>query len=398
MNLDYKIDITIIQILNDKQLHFNGISEALKELYRQDITNRILNLHLERLREQGIIERSEFKPGLERFCSLSKNTKLALELGLPIYVKSKLREFLLWPEKHADLNKKSYLLLLSLSAIGVSVPHPVEDDLNPPFGSFYNKKQNKAFTMSTLLPDISASDFLHRYRDFQNGWRFHYLKFRDTSDVEWYFQKLMEFKPPILGPAEQIEWIKKVRHERKLKLPPAEEGEEKRYGIVDKRLYEFMSYCVGMFGSTETIMDHVWSYERNQTKEEVEWYRYIYGEDYAKRYFIRVNEERRRLERIIGKTARERKRAKAAADADYKACFEAGDFQSPKYNSACEIQRHFVGIEEADSIKSWSYYWHQKLSGEEYNDVRANYSIITDALMNIVYPDFMKDVFHPPLQ
>jgi hypothetical protein len=425
MQLDYKIDETIIQILNDEKiikkyslfiydraaenkrekqkevleeqqlkLHFNGILEALKEYYHA-ITNRILSLHLSRLEDQRIIERSDFKPGLGRFCWLAKNIKLALQLELPINVKSERGEFSLWPETHTDKNKKSYLLLLSLAAIGVSVPEPVEDDLNPPLGAFYDNRQHKAFTMSKPLPDISASDFLHTARDFNNNRRFHYVKFKNISEVEWYFQKLMEFEPPILGPAEEIEWIKKVRHERKLKLPPSEEGEEKRYGIIDKKLHEFLSYCVGMLGSTEIIMDHVWRYERSQIAEEIEWYRYIYGEDYTKRYFTRINEKRIQMDRTIGKTIGERKRTKAAAEVKFKTCHEAGDFQSPKYKHANEILKHFAGIEETNRIKSWSYYWRQKLSSEEYREVHTNYSIIADALMNIAYPPFMKNIFQP---
>jgi hypothetical protein len=303
---------------------------------------------------------------------------------------------LLWPEKNTEVNKTSYLLLLSLAAIGVSTPKPVEDDSHPPLGAFYDEKQNKAFTMSTPIPDISVTDFFHRYRDFHDGWRFRYIKFKDVSEIEWYFQKLMEFKPPILGPAEQIEWIKKVRHERKLKLPPSKEGEEKRYGIVDKKLRDFMQRTIALLGDTEMAMRHIWRYKRKPRPEEIEWYRYIYGEHRTNSYFTRINEERTRLERIIGKTDRERKRAKAAAETDYKTCHEAGDFQSPKYNTACKIQMHLVDIERADSIKSMSYYWHQKLSSEEYRDVRTNYSIITDALMNIAYPDFMKNIFQPP--
>ena len=203
------------------KLHFNGISKAIKKYYHR-ITNRILKIHLNRLEYQKIIERSEFKPGLERFCWLPKNIKLALQLEFPIKVKSERGELLLSPERHTDINKKMYLLLLSLGAIGVSVLQRVEDDLNAPLGAFYDKKQNKAFYMTTSLPHIAARDFLHRNRDFNNGWRFRYIKFRNLSGVEWYFQKLMEFKPPILGPAEQIEWIKKHRLEKNLKWPPTD--------------------------------------------------------------------------------------------------------------------------------------------------------------------------------
>jgi hypothetical protein len=415
LKLDYKIDETIIRILNDEntiakyaplpsychdgreqlQLHFDGILKALKKLGYQELSNRILSLHLKRLEYQKIIERSESKPGLARFCWLSKNTKLALQLELPIKVKSERGEFYLWPEKHTEVNKKSYLLLLSLAAIGVSTLQPVKDDLDPPLGAFYDNKQNKAFTMSTPIPDISASDFFHRYRDFQNSWRFHYIKFKDTSEVEWYFQRLMEFNPPILDHAEQIEWIKKYRFQKNLKWPPAEEGEEKRYGIADKKLQEFMQLSIGLLGYTEMIMRHIWRYERKPVVEEIEWYSYIYGKARSTSYFIEFNEERSRVQRIIGKTDTERKRAKSVADANYKACCEAGDFQSPKYKSVCEIQNHFAGIETIDRIRSLSYQWHQKLSSEEYIDVHSNYSIIVDTLMNIAYPEFMKDVFQP---
>jgi hypothetical protein len=143
------------------------------------------------------------------------------------------------------------------------------------------------------------------------------------------------------------------------------------------------------------VMRHIWRYKRNPKLEEKEWYSYIYGKAYSTNYFIEVNEERSRLEKKIGKTTRQRKRAKAAADADYKTCLEAGDFQSPKYNSACEIQEHFAGIDTIDRIRSSPYYLHQKLSSEEYSDVHSNYGIIADILMNIAYPDFMKDVFQP---
>jgi hypothetical protein len=367
----------------------------LKKVGHQEISNRILSLHLNRLEDQKIIERSEFKPGLARFCWLSKNTKLALQLELPIKVKSERGEFLLWPEKHTEKNKKMYLLLLSLATIGFSVPKPVEDELDPPLGAFYDNKQNKAFTASTPLPDISASDFFHKHRDFDNGWRFHYIKFKDTSEVEWYFQKLMEFEPPILSSAEQIDWIKKYRLEKNLKWPPVEEGEETRYGIADKKLRDFMQLSIGLFGYTEMVMRYTWRYKRNPTLEEKEWFSYIYGKARSNSYFIEVIEERSRLEKKIGKTTSQRKRAKAAADADYTACVEAGDFQSPKYGSVCEIQNHFAGIETIDRIRSSPYYWHQKLSNEEYKDIYSNYGIIADTLVNIAYPDFMKDVFQP---
>jgi hypothetical protein len=410
MLIDYKIDKTIIQILNDEKiikqysshvhgkkngLHFNGMLEALEDYYHA-ITRRVLSLHLARLKDESnrIIDRSDFKPGLPRFYWLSRNTKLALELGLPIYLpiylKSKRREFQL--TEGTEENKKSYLLLLSLAAIGVSLPQPVEDELNAPLGSFYDQKLNKAFYMSTPLPDVAASDFLHRNRDFGNGNRFQYIKFKKKKEVEWYFQRLSEFEPPILGPAEEIEWIKMKRYERNLKLPPFEEN---RYGIVDKKLHEFMSYCVAMLSATATTMDYVWRYERGQETEERKWYEYIHGKVQAKHYFTRINEKRIQMERIIGKTTGERKKTKTAAEVDLKICREVGDFQSPKYKHAEEVLMYFVCIKQKYSLKSWPYSLHQKLSNKEYDNVRVNYSIIADALMKLAYPDFMNNIFPP---
>jgi hypothetical protein len=104
------------------------------------------------------------------------------------------------------------------------------------------------------------------------------------------------------------------------------------------------------------VMRYIWRYKRKPTLEEIEWYSCIHGKDRTSSYFMRVNEERNRLERIIRKTSKERKLAKDAADADYKRCCEAGDFQSPTYMSACEIRNHFAGIETIDRIRSSPYY------------------------------------------
>ncbi len=156
----------------------------------------------------------------------------------------------------------------------------------------------------------------------------------------------MEFKPPILDRAQEIGWIKKRRLEKKLNWPPLEEGKEIRYGIVDKKLHEFLSYCIaGLLSSSESLMRYIWRYKRKPTENETQWHDYIYGKRYTTSYFLRVNQDRSQLEKMIGKTSMERKNAKAAADADYKACIVAGDFQSLKYKSACEIQSHFAGIE-----------------------------------------------------
>jgi hypothetical protein len=84
------------------------------------------------LEKQKIIERDPFtKAGNPRFCRLSKNAKLDLELELPVTVKSKREENarhsssknnILLQETKKQKNKKVYILLcMSLVAIGFSI-------------------------------------------------------------------------------------------------------------------------------------------------------------------------------------------------------------------------------------------------------------------------------------
>ena len=111
MQYDNHLDDTIIRILNDnkiiqkyawtytktekrrEELHFKGILKAVEEYYRK-VTHSMLSLHLTMLEKENIIERDkEFKNGHARFHRLTNNTKLALELELPIpKVRSKREE------------------------------------------------------------------------------------------------------------------------------------------------------------------------------------------------------------------------------------------------------------------------------------------------------------------
>ena len=51
-----------------------------------------------------------------------------------------------------------------------------------------------------IMPGVSVSDFFLKYRDISNAWIFSHIRFHKKSEVEWYFNKLKEFDPPIIGP------------------------------------------------------------------------------------------------------------------------------------------------------------------------------------------------------
>ena len=130
-----------------EELHFNGILKAVNQLYRH-ITRRILSKHLEMLSEDydhyRIIDRDPLiKAGSPRFYRLAKNTKIYLDLELPIPTIQSQREknarrmknnrrsstsrLMKNKETTKQKNKNVYLLLMSLATIGFMVPEPVEN-------------------------------------------------------------------------------------------------------------------------------------------------------------------------------------------------------------------------------------------------------------------------------
>jgi DNA-binding HxlR family transcriptional regulator len=391
-----------------EELHFDGILNAVEESYRA-ITHRILSLHLKALEKQKIIERDPFKAGNPRFYRLNKNAKLDLELELPVKVRTKREENarhsssrknnILLRETKEQRNKKVYLLLMSLVAIGFSVPEPVSDYSKVEVGDFYIG--NKPHKMSAKLPGVSISDFFHKYRDSTNGWRFSYVKFKNESEVKWYFDKLSEYEPPLIKPIGEIEWIKREQLQNGLPWPV--EGET-RYGIVDRQLHEFLLDCIGLLGQTQILMEHVWKYKRRPKREEVKWYQFLYGKHYTSSFFTKINQNHTMLKNAT----KQRKIAEAATKADCKAADETGDFRSPKCKAAREvldyiagdettnmlINTHLSDEEEETNINTPSIRLFYKTVKEEYNSMCENYKVITDPLMNdIVYPQFLSSIW-----
>jgi DNA-binding HxlR family transcriptional regulator len=440
MQHDHELNSAIIHSLNDtkiiqkyalvdsktgkkrQQLHFRGILRAVKELYRA-VTDRLLSLHLEGLERQQIIERDkEFRNGLPRFYRLTNNTKMALKLELPIRRVQSNREENRRKKKNnsnsnnnngstssnksynktrKDTNENVYLLLMSLATIGFSIPEPVENESDIRPGDIYDKSRKKTYRFSTRQRGISINEFLHEYRDSANGWRFHHVTFKNTSKVKKYFKILMSFEPPIIKPINEIEWVKKEHIDRGLQWPIV--CKETRYGIADKQLKEFLDYCILLLGETEMLMEHVWKYKKKPTHEQVEWYRSIYGKDYANNFFIKINEWHNKLRRIavVGTTGRLKEKVVADARATIRQA-EASDNnnnnntnnQSQKYKSACEILDYVGGFETFNNIKKTPYiYYHQKLCSEEYDkNVRANYSYLTEMFEKLAYPEFVEDI------
>jgi hypothetical protein len=191
-----------------------------------------------------------------------------------------------------EKNKKAYLLLLSLVTTGFSTPEPVNDISKVEAGDF--EIRNKPYRASTTLPGFSIKDFFHEHMDILNGRRFGHVKFKDNREVEWYFKKLSEYDPPIIKPIIDIEWIK--REQLEIGLPWPIEG-ERRYGIEDKRLHQWLQDWIILFGFTESILQYKWTYQKKPSNEEVQWHKFIYGKKYSNSFFSKTSQERSEMKK-----------------------------------------------------------------------------------------------------
>jgi DNA-binding HxlR family transcriptional regulator len=352
------------------EIHFNGLLEIVKK-HHPKTTRRMLSRHLRMMEENKpkIIERDPFRSGGKRNIRLTKNVRWALDLEMSTpKVKSKKEEksprHIILKQTKEERNKKAYLLLLSLATIGFTIPEPVNDISKVEAGDFLIR--SKPHRISSILPGASIKDFFHEYRDFLNKGRFRDVKFKDTSDIEQYFKKIAEHEPPIIMPINDIGWIKREQLEKKLPWPI--EGET-RYGIADKLLHEWLNYCIILLGHTEMLLEHIWRYKRNPRREEISWYEFIYGKTRAKRFFLGADLERSEL----------RKGGKNTILSGVYRGFTSSDVLDS-------------GIETIERIKLSPMTHYQRLLEEKYSDIYAKYGIITKPLMDIAYPDFMKDI------
>ena len=271
---------------------------------------------------------------------------------------------------------------MSLVAIGFSVPEPVNHNSKVKAGDF--NIGNKLYRMSGTLPGVSISDFFHEYRDSANGWRFRYIKFKDTLEVKWYFNKLGEYEPPLIKPIGEIEWIKREQIQKGLPWPV--EGET-RYGIVDRQLHDFLLDCIGLLDETQILMEHIWKYKRRPKSEEVEWHQLLYEKRYTSSFFTKINQKRSMLKNAT----KQRKEAETAPKADYKAAVETDNFRSTKYKSACDILDYIAGGETTNNLINTDRGKFYETLEEKHNSLHENYKVITGPLMNeIAHPRFIK--------
>ena len=121
-----------------------------------NITRETLNDYLDKLVENDIIERDEFKSGLRRFSRLSKLTRIQKKIGIytPLKSDKELRKMRNDVDKLSDETKRKLAirLLLHISTIGVFVRQPIEDD------DISNDKKHRIVLRPFKINDITDFD------------------------------------------------------------------------------------------------------------------------------------------------------------------------------------------------------------------------------------------------
>ena len=379
MRFVHRIDEIIIESLQQShgKLGFNELLAILRDSY-PNITRRVLSRHLNLLEKQAIIERDQFMPGVKRNSWLSVDTKWMLTLGWGVEGKSKWEEeghYRYFPgfvqqtgrnKREIDRNKKVCILLMFLATFGSTRVKTVVGKAVP--GDIYlGGKARRQF----IMPGVSVSDFFLKYRDISNACIFSYIRFHKKSEVEWYFNKLEEFDPPIIGPIDDVSWFKIKLVQSGLDLPTIRGPRdmvrkehdkailytrETRYVIANEQLYRFFERCIILLHESIQTMEIIWRYKNEPTDEERRWFVYFYGERRANQLFMKFRQRR----------------------------FEIKNIQKQELKDAKNRTKNYI-------IDAHAHY--QLLIGNDYEQITKDYKFITNAFLELVYPRFMLEMY-----
>jgi hypothetical protein len=325
------------------------------------------------LEMQEIIERDQFRPGIKRASWLSNSTIWMLTLGWDIMVKSK-REAEHYRyfsgtiphtgrknKSKSERNKKVSFLLMFLAVIGSTRLEPIIGEIMP--GDIYlGNKARRQF----IMPGVSVSDFFLKYRDISNAWIFCHIRFHKKSEVEWYFNKLKECDPPIIGPINEVRWTKRKLVQSRLELKTVKGTRdmlkidqdkailyihETRYVIANEQLHCFFEGCIVLLHLSIQAMKMIWIYKRGPKDEERLWFVFFYGEKRANQLFIELSERRSEIKNM----------------------------QQQELKGAKNLTKNYIIDAHAN---------YQLLIGKESEQLK-DYKFITNAFLELVYPKFM---------
>jgi hypothetical protein len=332
-----------------------GIGLGFRELQRKTgfSSRKTLDLWLKRLRSLGIIRLYPKTP--IRLTEVAAENYKNRSLVLPCDFRSRAKL-----KAHVVKSKRSqnvYLLILSIAAFG-AIYYRSTTKFEPGQVSSVDIFKNKKIGYSSYgRPGVGLIDLVDKRRtrldylpprrkNVGNDELFGYISLTE-QEARQHINDLQVHSPPILY------------------VIDPQSNDRTRYGILDPVLKEFVSFCIITLGNVEWKLQYVWLYKRPIRRfmkdAENKWYTLLYGSD----------QKGLRLTSYLWNLMRKKK--------DFRKM--DGKRQSELIVHADKTIRQFDG-----SIKR-SY---QITMSQKYRSVRNTYGLVTDPLLEVVYPQFLR--------
>jgi hypothetical protein len=94
------------------------------------------------------------------------------------------------------------------------------------------------------------------------------------TQIRHLFEMLLKQNPPLIKPIDELDG-------------------ERRYGIADNSLADYITDCWSIFPLVLYRFKDTWQYRRKPTRDEVNWYVFFYGKKKLKNFFIAAQETRK---------------------------------------------------------------------------------------------------------
>jgi hypothetical protein len=349
---------------------YEPVGLGYRELQRiGQFYSKTLNLWLPRLRSLGVIRDFPKIP-----IRLTDSARKKYEQGTLIIASdarsNKATKITKEQNKRKDTNKEEikkrqniYLLIVSIAVFGAAYYRRTS---KPKLGQIVfanlskNNKDNYYYYYTTRkcpgvgLIDIvskrrTRSDYLpNRRKNIENAELFGYIDLTE-SEAEEHIKSLQNHNPPVLQVIE------------------GKANNKPRYGVADLTLRDFIQYCIGTLADVDMRMEHVCKYRRLKKADKIEiirWYSRLYG-------------ERRRMRELFGGFEYRQAELRRMERVDKK---RKDDL----------IEHANRVIEQFDESIKQRY---QTIMSEKFDYIRKKYRIVTEPLIEIVYPNFLQQSY-----
>jgi hypothetical protein len=324
-------------------------------------SRKTLELWLKRLRNLGIIKLYPKIP--IRLTEVAAESYKNRSLVLPSDFRSRaiLKSPMVRNKKtnHGpERSQNIYLLILSIAVFGATY-YRCTTKFEPGQISIKDIFKNKKISYSSYerpgvgLVDLvdkqrTKSDYLPpRRKNIGNGELFGYISIT-KSEAQQSLNMLQDHNPPILHIIEH------------------KSNDKSRYGLLNPLLKEFVSYCIRTLHDVEWRMQYVWLYKR-PIKECVE--------DDEKKWFMRLYGDKAKMGRIVSSHFLNLVEMKCKLRGKEKKRIQQLNTHADKT------------IREFDESIKRSY---QVILSQKYRSLRNTYSLVTDPLLEVVYPQFLR--------